>query len=304
MGIGLFLQGILHTTWPLATDRLGGGRGSPTESAIGHPSFFGFGKNSPHFPIAFGLGRFYAASGVIEPQRRPVLERLTLEVSRRDVIRIYGPGLVRVVFLFSPCLSYARSSTGQVNWPLFVSLIRNLAEDCGSPDEEYVASARDVLLKLKLDDHLLKASLRAAENKFMLSPEYATPQSGSAFEIASLIFGRGQSIRHHDHPRMTAVQGCISGNLLVKNYDLFKEKVPSKSISLKQECEEILTPSHVSSLTAERGNIHFMKAEERTQIVDIFTPPYDNARAQQTHWYGIDDDPVDRGGNKYRAVLT
>ena len=59
----------------------------------------------------------------------------------------------------------------------------------------------------------------------------------------------------------------------------------------------------VSTLTAKARNIHTLKARQVTQLIDIFTPPYNKERQENSLWYELDERPVAGSKNIYEAVL-
>jgi hypothetical protein len=111
------------------------------------------------------------------------------------------------------------------------------------------------------------------------------------FHVTLLQFEKEEEISHHDHPEMTGVILCASGEIETWNYDLLGEKPDHKHVLLKETNHEILKKTSVSSLTSKARNIHRLKAKKLTQLVDIFAPPYNRDRIQKSSWYEVDPDP-------------
>jgi hypothetical protein len=49
-----------------------------------------------------------------------------------------------------------------------------------------------------------------------------------------------------------------------------------------------LRQNDISTLTAKARNIHTLTARKVTQLVDIFTPPYDAERIEKSRWFELD----------------
>ena len=85
---------------------------------------------------------------------------------------------------------------------------------------------------------------------------------------------------------MTGVLNVVSGNLLAKNYNFEEQLSSSREVEkngktiMMQKCtlrevgNELLKAGDVGLLTADEGNIHSIMPNEFTQMVDVFTPAY------------------------------
>ena len=113
-------------------------------------------------------------------------------------------------------------------------------------------------------------------------------------QISLITFDKGEWLPHHDHPAMTGVLTCASGNLLVGSYD--RVQVPElaglSAVVLKTLGSNVVMPGKISTLTDTRRNVHFVKALSFTQVIDIFTPPYNSERTSKTNWYKVEDRPL------------
>ncbi len=56
------------------------------------------------------------------------------------------------------------------------------------------------------------------------------------------------------------------------------------------------------TLTATANNIHQVKAIEPSQVIDVFTPPYNRTRVTGTRWYEIRKTP--RASSSEDVVLA
>jgi hypothetical protein len=101
---------------------------------------------------------------------------------------------------------------------------------------------------------------------------------------------------------MTGVILCATGKTDVWNYDLLGKRNDSKNVLLKETSHALLTKGKVSTLTSKERNIHRLKAQNLTQLIDIFAPPYNKERARNSSWFNVDPEPF-QGYNKiYEAT--
>jgi hypothetical protein len=57
----------------------------------------------------------------------------------------------------------------------------------------------------------------------------------------------------------------------------------------------MLRSGQFSTLTAQRGNIHSLRANRYTALLDVFTPPYTDARFQEYRSYQRSIEAVEDG---------
>ena len=60
-----------------------------------------------------------------------------------------------------------------------------------------------------------------------------------------------------------------------------------------------LSPTEVNA----RANIHALVATQYTELLDVFTPPYDDERLTRYRWYERASEPID-GGSVFEAWET
>ena len=101
---------------------------------------------------------------------------------------------------------------------------------------------------------------------------------------------------------MTGVLLCATGKVNVWNYDLMEQKAETDPLLLHQTARNTLEKGMVSTLTSQERNIHKLKAHQLTQLVDIFAPPYNKERAQNSTWFKVDDEPYQNRKNIYQAT--
>gem|GEM_PF-360456 len=189
------------------------------------------------------------------------------------------------------------------DWDTFLSELETLARTQFSPDwdqETYVEEVKALMVLLDLEDEQLNALYANYVNAARDFPELTTVHEGGFFEVATLQFEPGEHIPLHNHPDMTGVIFCLSGRMDVEAFDLLPETSDDGNLLLRRVEETTLVPGEFATLTAGRGNIHALTAREFTELLDVFTPPYDDARIARYRWYDRASDAYD-GDAVYEA---
>jgi len=106
----------------------------------------------------------------------------------------------------------------------------------------------------------------------------------------------------HDHPQMTGVILCLSGQLRVESYDLVDNVTGADHVMLRLISDAILLPGQVGTLTSQRGNIHRLTPDNSAvELIDIFHPGYTPARLAAASGYVIEEGS---GNSLFRARRT
>ena len=185
------------------------------------------------------------------------------------------------------------SEAALLNWESMLERVRNLSQVQFSPyweQEGYVYDVAECMRALDLNDPTVAALFADYLNRHQSFPEITTVHHEAAFEVSLLTFEPGESIGLHDHPDMTGVIMCHSGEVQVDNYNLLLEKSQSGNHLLQRIGQETMVAGSVATLTADRGNIHALKTSTLTRMIDIFTPPYDDLSIAASRWYEKDRD--------------
>ncbi len=183
------------------------------------------------------------------------------------------------------------SADGPLNWEAFVTQLEHEAARQHRPDwsqTAYISSVASLLRRLAPTDPALQKA--AARRELQPTPDFSDLLKTTELQISLVTFDKGESLPHHDHPSMTGVLTCASGKLFVASYDRIpsSQDIGSSSVLVRNVGNEIIKPGITSALSDTRRNIHFVKALSATQIIDIFTPPYDTQRTQTTNWYRLE----------------
>jgi cysteamine dioxygenase len=226
------------------------------------------------------------------------------EYDRRHFIRTSLPGFLGLTMALPGLTALATranacqgrlSEKQEINWDAFLEAVAKEAarQHLDDWDEAaYVSKAAKLCSRLNLKDgHLLEAFKKAHRGLGNKRVDFEPLEKQRDFHVTLLQFEKDEEISHHDHPEMTGVILCASGEIEAWNYDLLGEKPDQKHVLLKETNHELLRKSSVSSLTSRERNIHRLKAKELTQLVDIFAPPYNRDRIQKSSWYEVDPDP-------------
>jgi len=190
------------------------------------------------------------------------------------------------------------SDAEPMDWAGFVQSLSTLAEaqfSAGWNQEQHVEEVQALMQLLDLDDAKFEDVYDGYASAQRVFPAIKSVHNGGHFSVASLEFDPGDEIRLHNHPDMTGVILCVSGSIEVEAFNLLPTKSASGKLLMEQVLQEKLTPGVFASLTAEHGNIHRLVATEYTELLDVFTPPYDKERMTRYRWYERADEPIDGG---------
>ena len=173
-------------------------------------------------------------------------------------------------------------------WNNFVAEIQEMApeyEKAGFDEEAYLSKLMAMSNRLNLNDKEITKHFVNYKNRRKNFPEFTTMHKEKSFQITLLEFEAGEKIPLHDHPDMSGVILCTKGNIAIDNFDLLPKKSANKKLLLKESSSVIMKPGMVGSLSSTRGNIHSLKANEFTRLIDVFTPPYDKRRIEESHYF-------------------
>ena len=237
------------------------------------------------------------------------------DYNRRQFIRTSLPGFLGLGMALPAITALATRanachgripSDGKINWDAFLTEVEKEAAkqhlDNWS-EQAYVKKAAALMAQLNLQDPALEEAFKNTKKGLGYKRvDFYKLEKQRVFEVCMLQFEQGEQIKHHDHPGMTGVILCATGRTDVWNYDLLGKRNDSKNVLLKETSHALLTKGKVSTLTSKERNIHRLKAQNLTQLIDIFAPPYNKERARNSSWFNVDPEPF-QGYNKiYEAT--
>ncbi len=190
----------------------------------------------------------------------------------------------------------------RLNWDAFIEQLELQAQEqhLDTWDQgRYVLQIAHLAATLDFDDARFKQARREYRDDHPLYPEFQQLMHTRDVQVSLITFEPGESLPHHDHPHMTGVTACAVGELDVTSYD-FVENNERNCVLRKIGCG-ILLPGATSTLTEKRGNVRAVAAHAFTEIIDIFTPPYNGARIASTRWFRVDPVAMDSGRSLYLA---
>ena len=182
---------------------------------------------------------------------------------------------------------------GAINWDAFLSAIEKEAAkqhlDNWS-EAAYVKKAAAIASRLNIKDPGLEAAFLHAQRGIGNGRVDFVPmiEEKKDYHVTLVQFEKEEEIAHHDHPEMTGVLLCATGDIEVWNYDLLAEREDKEDVLLLQTSHAMLGKGKVSTLTSKERNIHRLKAKKLTQLVDIFAPPYNKQRIADSTWFEVD----------------
>jgi hypothetical protein len=236
------------------------------------------------------------------------------DYNRRHFIRTSIPGFLGLGLALPGITAFATRANanegripenGSINWDAFLTAVeketaKQHLDHWNQPD--YVKKTAALASRLNLKDAALAKAFEKSKNGLGNKRiDFYDLEKQRNFQVNLLQFEKNEQIKHHDHPDMTGVILCATGNIDVWNYDLI-ENQSDKNVLLAETGHATLTKGHVSTLTSKQRNIHRLKASELTQLVDIFAPPYNKQRAKKSTWFNVDPTPLNGKGNIYQAT--
>ena len=193
-------------------------------------------------------------------------------------------------------VSLGSGAASRMDWPAFVQALSAMAEKQFSADwnqETYVEEVISLMRLVDLEDAKFAEVYDGYVRARGTFPEINTVHNGGHFKVASLEFEPGDEIRLHNHPEMTGVILCLAGSIEVEAFNLLPRTSQEGNLLMEQVLQERMTPGAFATLTATHGNIHALVATEHTELLDVFTPPYDAERMKHYRWYRRSSDPVE-----------
>ncbi len=191
----------------------------------------------------------------------------------------------------------------RLSWDAFIDNLETAARHVRltPPDEDqYVRHVAMHARALDPQDKFLVAARLGAREVPRFGPEYRDTLHTADVQVSLIIFEKGERIPHHDHPGMTGVMTCAAGSVEVKEYDVLGVPAATGWL-LKTAGQQQLDPGYVSTLTSHSRNVHSVRASMFSQIVDIFTPPYNEERKAKTNWFEVEAFPVKGAADLYLA---
>jgi len=236
------------------------------------------------------------------------------DYNRRHFIRTSIPGFLGLGLALPSITAIATRANaregrilenGTINWDAFLTAVEKetAKQHLDNWNQAgYVKKAAALALRLNLKDPALAMAFENTQkgigNKRI---DFYDLEKQRDFQVNLLQFEKNEQIKHHDHPDMTGVILCATGNIDVWNYDIFKEQ-SDKSLLLKETARATLIKGQVSTLTSKERNIHRLKAQSLTQLVDIFAPPYNKERSQKSTWFDVDSETFQGRKHIYQAT--
>lgn len=238
------------------------------------------------------------------------------DYDRRHFIKTSIPGFLGLGMALPQLTAFATRANacegrlpanGAINWDAFLEGVEKEAAkqhlDNWS-ESAYVEAAGRMAQRLNLNDPVLEEAFKKAQRGLGNGRiDFDKLEKQRDFHVTLVQFEKEESIAHHNHPEMTGVILCASGEIEVWNYDLLGEKAEKESVLLKETGHDLLGKGRVSTLTSKARNIHSLQAKELTQLVDIFAPPYDQDKIEKSSWYDVDPEPFEGEGKIHLAKI-
>ena len=233
---------------------------------------------------------------------------------RRHFIRTSLPGFLGVGLALPQLTAFATRANAcqgrlpenkSINWDAFLEGIEKEAAKQHLDhwnEKAYVEAAGQMAKQLNLKDPAWAKAFKNVESGIGDGRiHFERLEKQQDFHVTLLQFEKEEAISHHNHPEMTGVILCGSGEIEVWNYDLVGKRKEGGAVLLEETEHNLLSKGQISTLTSKERNIHSLRAKELTQLVDIFAPPYSKEKVEKSTWYEVDPDPFQGRGKIHLA---
>jgi len=233
---------------------------------------------------------------------------------RREFVKLSAIGFAGIALQFNALSTYAQRANAhlgkwgaktELNWDAFLEHISELAKtqhDLHWNQKRYTRQVKRLLNHCNFPEfENVKEVFENYEDKRENWFEAERLHHEIDFQVYLFQFEKGEYIPPHDHPNMTGVLNVVSGNLLARNFDFIMDlaeirevtyetgyKVKLQKCVIKEVDNEILTAGDVGILTANEGNIRRIMPNEFTQMVDVFTPAYQEDT--KANWFNVNEE--------------
>lgn len=243
------------------------------------------------------------------------------DYDRREFLSLGLPGFLGVMMaLPSLCALATRANAcegriaadGSIHWEAFLEAVAKEAAkqylDAWN-QEAYVEALGKLARQLYLGDPVMRKAMEQLDVRLKQGDvDFHYLEKRVDFSLCLVQFEAGQVIKPHDHPGMTGMILCASGEIETANYDLV-ETPEGKAMEeghclLRRVGKTVLQKNDLSTLTAKARNIHTLTARKVTQLVDIFTPPYDDQRSHDSRWFELDAEPRPGSTDLFEAKIA
>ena len=215
-----------------------------------------------------------------------------MPVTRRHAMRLSAKAVLGLLAARAHAPAHAGRS---LDWSRFLEQLSALAEAQFSPGwdpESHVDDVARLMKALDLRDRPFRRFLRQYEDTVAGRPAVRGVHHGGHFSVATLHFEPGEAIGLHDHPRMTGVILGLRGAARITAFDRTSHPDREDWYRLRQVADGVVGAGDHATLTPTRGNVHCLKADVYTELLDVFTPPYDEQRSAEFRWYERSVAPV------------
>lgn len=245
------------------------------------------------------------------------------DYNRREFIKTTIPGWLGVMLALPSLCALATQANAHdgrlkadkaIHWEAFLEAVAKEAAQQHLDhwnEEKYLKKLSQLTRSLDLSDPVISlARAKITKRLKMAEVDFESLETRLDFAVCLVQFDAKEVIRPHNHPGMTGVILCASGEIQTQNYDIHKtledrevDGIRTAKYLLRRSMDSTLRKGNVSTLTSQARNIHTLQANAVTQLIDIFTPPYDQKRSEQSCWYDLDETPIAGSRTLYEAHL-
>lgn len=239
---------------------------------------------------------------------------------RREFLSLSLPGFLGVLTALPSLCAFATRANaaegrppadGAMNWDAFLEAVAAEAAkqhlDAWNQDA-YVKSIASLAARLHLEDPVLVKAMEQLTTRLKHGKvDFQYLEDRVDFSLCLVQFDVDEIIRPHDHPGMTGMILCASGEIETSNYDpveLAGVQPAAGHQLLRRVDQAVLRNNDISTLTAKARNIHALRARKVTQLVDIFTPPYNEERIEKSRWFELAPEALEGRPDVFEAKVS
>ena len=243
------------------------------------------------------------------------------DYDRREFLSLSLPGFLGVMLAMpSLCALATRANAnegrlpadGSMHWEAFLEAVAKEAAkqhlDAWN-QQQYVETIGKLARQLHLQDPVMLKAMEQLDSRLKQGDvDFHYLEKRVDFSLCLVQFDVGQVIKPHDHPGMTGMILCASGEIETTNYNVV-EPPAGKALEaghclLRRVAKKVLRKNDLSTLTAKERNIHTLTARKVTHLVDVFTPPYNDERSVQSRWFELDAEARPGSPDVFEARIT
>lgn len=160
-------------------------------------------------------------------------------------------------------------------------------------EPQHILSIQEKLFRLRSEDLGIDTVLCFFRNYIT----YIEVFEDRNLSIGLFCMGKGSSFPIHDHPHMIGITFLLTGRISYRNFDKISTDDFGVITTITTRQGDAIGPQ-ILALTANKGNLHEIRAHENSIILDIFLPSYSEDERPCTYYKEIRENILERSNPK------